>query len=120
MSLVAVVIHIHGEGPSVFNAAERYAETIWQRHFPDQDAPPIWIHRFIFPSRDDDPFGVVTFPVGGRHQLDALVRQIPITELELTTLVGSRWTPIARPAFGLPGGLATVLSVGPPFCTSPP
>jgi hypothetical protein len=47
---VAVVIQRHGEGASVFNAAERYAEAVWQRHCPDEDAPPIWILRFIFPG----------------------------------------------------------------------
>lgn len=85
---VAVVIQRHGEGPSVFNAAERYAEAVWQRHCPGEDAPPIWIHRFIFPSRDDDPFRVVTFPVRDPHLLDAPVRQVPITGTELTALIG--------------------------------
>jgi hypothetical protein len=31
---VAVVVQSHGEGPSVFNAAERYAEAVWQRCCP--------------------------------------------------------------------------------------
>jgi hypothetical protein len=86
---VAVVIQRYGEGPSVFNAAERYAEAVWQRHFPDHDVPPIWIHRFIFYSVDDDPFRVVTFPVSGQYRLEAPVGQTPITELELAALVGT-------------------------------
>ena len=35
---LAVVIQRHGGGPSVFKAAERYAEAVWQRHCPGQCA----------------------------------------------------------------------------------
>lgn len=86
---VAVVVQTSGEGASVFNAGERYAQAVWKRHFSDQDVPPIWIHRFIFPSQNDDPFKVVTFPAGGQYLLDAPVGETPITEQELAALVGT-------------------------------
>jgi hypothetical protein len=87
---VAVVIQRHGEGASVFNAAERYAEAVWQRHCPDEDAPPIWIQRFIFPWQDDDPFRIVTFPVLGPYQLGPPGRQLRITEREIALLTGTQ------------------------------
>jgi hypothetical protein len=104
---VAVVIQRHGEGASMFNAAERYAEAVWQRHCPDEDAPPVWIQRFIFPWRDHDPFRIVTYPVRtarpgnpARQRADAGKRTLSsaaTTKPDTGTLSVARPCPRPRP-----------------------
>ncbi len=83
---VAVAIQTSGEGMSLTNRAERYAEAVWTRHFPNDPEPPIWIQRQILPGVFG-AFTQVTFTVSSPHTLSA-PRWRPLTTEALTSLVG--------------------------------
>lgn len=76
-------------GAGLINEGERYAEAVWQRHCPAEPGPPVWIGRFLLPSRDHDDFTTVTFPVTGPYRLGPPARRIRITEQEIAQLVGA-------------------------------
>ena len=86
---VAVVIQRAGEGAGLINEGERYAEAVWQRHGPAEPGPPLWIERFLLPSRDHDDFTIVTFPVTGPYRLGPPGPRTRITEQEIAQLVGA-------------------------------
>lgn len=49
---VAVVTAYLEDGPSLTNAAERYAAAVWERHCPVESQPPLWVQR---ETRRDKP-----------------------------------------------------------------
>lgn len=84
---VAVATQTTGEGMSLYNAAERYANAVWQRHFPDLDAPPLWIQHQIMSADERDRVQLVQFTVTGQYSL-ASPRWLPISGEILQDLVG--------------------------------
>ncbi|MFG2304527.1 hypothetical protein [Actinacidiphila glaucinigra] len=42
---VAVATQTAGEGTFLTNGAERFAAAVWERHFPADPQPPLWIQR---------------------------------------------------------------------------
>lgn len=42
---VAVATQTAGEGMFLANGAERFAAAVWERHFPADSQPPVWIQR---------------------------------------------------------------------------
>jgi hypothetical protein len=54
------------EGQSLTNGAETYAGAVWQRHFPDDPQPPVWIQLLLTEYDEDVPsdgFKAVAFAV---------------------------------------------------------
>jgi len=86
-SPVAVATQAGWEGPSLINGAERYAAAVWQRHFPADQQPPIWIQRQFLPGGEPDPFQLVTFTAAGRYTLTGPC-WCGITPGQLAQLVG--------------------------------
>ncbi|WP_239341780.1 hypothetical protein [Frankia sp. CiP3] len=84
---VAVATQRTDEGKSLMNAAERYAEAVWTRHFPHDPEPPIWIEYQLLPGAASR-FKEVTFTVTGPHQLSS-PRWRHLTLEELRRLVGA-------------------------------
>jgi hypothetical protein len=85
------------EGTSLSNAAECYAETVWQQHFPDQAEPPIWIQlQLVDEERNEDlgPLGdgfeAVTFTVDAERRPSRLHSPTwePLEYDEVAELVG--------------------------------
>jgi hypothetical protein len=85
---VAVATQTVDEGSSLMNSSERYAAAVWERHFPDDAEPPIWVERQILPSGDFDFFQLVTFAYTGRYTLTD-PSWSPLTDEQLTQLVGT-------------------------------
>jgi hypothetical protein len=87
---VAVVTQMPGEGTSLVNAAERYAEVVWRRLCPEQAQPPLWIQRLLVEEQDStSPYAgeLVTFTV--EDQTLTAPRFGPgVTAQELAKLVG--------------------------------
>lgn len=85
---VAVATQTTHEGPSLVNAAERYAAAVWQRHFGDTDQPPIWIQNLLMECSLASPIQAVRFTVTGRYTLTS-PRWMPLTAEHVRELVGS-------------------------------
>lgn len=87
------------EGMSLTNAAECYAETVWQQYFPDDAEPPIWIQLQLVDEEwstgeeEPDPLGdgfeAVTFAVDAEqpHRLHSADWE-PLKYEEVAELVG--------------------------------
>jgi hypothetical protein len=68
---VAVATQIaDAEGMSLMNGAERFAGAVWERHCPDEDLPPVWVERQIWPerSRQETRFRRVRFAGADRYR----------------------------------------------------
>jgi hypothetical protein len=85
---VAIVIQHLREDGALIHERERYAETVWRQHCPDEAEPPIWIDRLLFPWRDDEWLTVASFPVTGPYQLGEPRGRTRITVPEITRLLG--------------------------------
>jgi hypothetical protein len=88
---VAVATQIAGaEGMSLMNGAERFAGALWERHCPDEDLPPVWVERQIWPerSRQETRFRRVRFAGADRYRPHG-PRWSAITHEELQDLVGA-------------------------------
>jgi hypothetical protein len=84
---VAVATQTVGEGTSLMIGSEGYAAEIWERHFPDDAEPPIWIERQILSSGRFDYFQLVTFVHTGRYTLTD-PDWCPLSDDQLAELVG--------------------------------
>ncbi|MCX4783881.1 MULTISPECIES: hypothetical protein [unclassified Streptomyces] len=88
---VAVATQIAlAEGMGLMNGAERFAGAVWERHCPDQDLPPVWVERQIWPegSRQQTRFRRVVFAGADRYRPHG-PRWSVITEEELQDLLGA-------------------------------
>jgi hypothetical protein len=88
---VAVATQIAlAEGMSLMNGAERFAGAVWERHCPDQDLPPVWVERQIWPerSRQETSFRRVVF-AGADRYCPRGPKWSVITDEELQDLVGA-------------------------------
>lgn len=85
---VAIATQTDREGQSLTNAAETYAAAVWERHFPHEAEPPIWIQRQLLPSHSFDFFSLVTFACDGHFQLRH-PQWDRLGDAELTRLVGA-------------------------------
>ncbi|MGW6202057.1 hypothetical protein ACWF9B_00150 [Streptomyces sp. NPDC055089] len=51
---VAVATQLMGEeGMSLMNGAERFSGAVWERYCPEEDLPPVWVERQLWP--EDSP-----------------------------------------------------------------
>lgn len=70
---VAVVTQAVEDGPSLTNAAERYAAAVWERHCPDEAEPPLWVQRQLWGDRfgghDQEKWELVAFTEAEPYQL---------------------------------------------------
>ncbi|MCG7528565.1 hypothetical protein MHW47_29500 [Streptomyces sp. OfavH-34-F] len=87
---VAVATQVPGEGMGLTNGAERYAGAVWEKHCPDQEVPPVWVERQLWPqgSRQEVRFRRVVF-AGADGYRPSGPRWKAITHEELQDLVGA-------------------------------
>jgi hypothetical protein len=88
---VAVATQIAGaEGMGLMNGAERFAGAVWERHCPDQDQPPVWVERQLWPerSRQETRFRRVVFAGADRYRPRGPGWSV-ITYVQLQDLVGA-------------------------------
>jgi hypothetical protein len=78
------------EGMGLMNAAERYAGAVWERHCPEQEVPPVWVERQLWPegSRQETRFRRVVFAGADRYRPHG-PHWSGITEEQLQDLVGA-------------------------------
>ncbi|MEY9842518.1 hypothetical protein [Streptacidiphilus sp. EB103A] len=91
---VAVATQRPGEGTGLTNAAERYAAAVWQRYFPEQEQPPVWVQRRL---RGESAaraavWELVTFARAEPFRLGG-PRWRTLTDGQLAELVGQRVDP---------------------------
>jgi len=92
---VVVATQLRGEGPSLVNAAERFAGTAWQQLAPQEEKPPLVVTLFMPENILDgrtaahisDDLNLVEFAVTGPYQL-ADPRWHSLHPSELDRLVG--------------------------------
>ncbi|MER0476777.1 hypothetical protein ABR737_00120 [Streptomyces sp. Edi2] len=92
---VAVETQIAGaEGMRLMNGVERFAGAVWERHCPDQDQPPVWVERQLWPegAAQETRFRRVVFAEADRYRPRG-PRWSVITHELLEDLVGA---PVAR------------------------
>ncbi|GLF98028.1 hypothetical protein [Streptomyces yaizuensis] len=67
---VAVAIQAASEGTGLMNGAERYAGAVWERHCPQEEAPPVWVERQLWPegSRQETRYRRVVFTGADGHR----------------------------------------------------
>ncbi|MFJ3182342.1 hypothetical protein ACIPJN_28675 [Streptomyces sp. NPDC086796] len=88
---VAVATQIAGEeGMGLTNGAEQYAGAVWERHCPDQEVPPVWVERQLWPegSRQEVRFQRVVFAGADGYRPNG-PRWRAITHEELQDLAGA-------------------------------
>ncbi|GAB3286950.1 hypothetical protein GCM10027456_82990 [Kineosporia babensis] len=86
---VAVVTQAVGEGLSLTNGAERFAEAVWSRFFADDPQPPLWIQILLMGEGSRTRFTPVQFTVAGAHQLASPPRWCQsLSSEQLAQLVG--------------------------------
>ncbi|KQZ12109.1 hypothetical protein ASD51_33620 [Streptomyces sp. Root55] len=87
---VAVVTQTPDEGPSLTNAAERYASRVWELYAPDDPEPPIWVQHHVEAEevQPTDDFEMVLFHVQDRFDL-LVAGWRQISAQQLATLVGT-------------------------------
>ncbi|MFJ6438713.1 hypothetical protein [Streptomyces sp. NPDC091416] len=88
---VAVATQIAGEeGMGLMNGVERYAGAVWERHCPDQEVPPVWVERQLWPegSRQEVRFRRVVFAGADRYRPYG-PRWRAITREEMEDLAGT-------------------------------
>ncbi|MGW2100164.1 hypothetical protein ACWCPX_21105 [Streptomyces olivaceoviridis] len=89
---VAVATQVAGaEGTSLMNGAETFAGAVWERHCPDQDQPPVWVERQLWPQGplEETCFQRVMFDGGDRYRLRGPKWSV-ITHEQLQDLVGAQ------------------------------
>jgi hypothetical protein len=87
---VAVVTQVAGEGTGLMNAAERYAGAVRKRYCPDQEVPPLWVERQLWPegSGQDSRLQRVVFAGAGGYGPYG-PRWSAVTHEQLEYLVGA-------------------------------
>ncbi|MGW3196727.1 hypothetical protein ACWDBD_19460 [Streptomyces sp. NPDC001118] len=55
---VAVATQIPGDGLDVTSAAEWLAGAVWERHCPEEELPPVWIHLKLMRAGKLGPMGI--------------------------------------------------------------
>ncbi|MGW5497449.1 hypothetical protein [Streptomyces olivaceoviridis] len=89
---VAVAIQVAGaEGTSLMNGAETFAGAVWERHCPEQDQPPVWVERQLWPQGplEETCFQRVMFDGGDRYRPRGPKWSV-ITHEQLQDLVGAQ------------------------------
>jgi hypothetical protein len=104
---VAVATQTVDESPSLTNAAERYAEAVWEQHCPREPEPPLWVQRQLSadrpPAHGEEQWQLVTFADAEPFELH-IPRWHTLTDDQLDQLVGSPVDPdrgagyVPRPA----------------------
>ncbi|MFM9633282.1 MULTISPECIES: hypothetical protein [Streptomyces] len=88
---IAVATQIAGEeGKTLMNGAETYAGAVWERHCPDQDLPPVWVERQLWPQEpvQETRFRRVVFAGADRYRPHG-PHWSAITHEQLQDLVGA-------------------------------
>ncbi|MES9520809.1 hypothetical protein [Streptomyces capoamus] len=87
---VAVATQVPGEGMGLMNGVERYAGAVWERHCPDEEAPPVWVERQLWPggARQESCLRRVVF-AGADGYRPHRPRWTALTHEELEELVGA-------------------------------
>lgn len=83
---VATQVPEGGEGISLTNAAERCAAAVWQRHFPEDSEPPIWIAHLILSGGRD--LEMVTFTADPDEHTLSDPQWLQISSADVDALVG--------------------------------
>lgn len=86
---VAVATQTAGEGPSLINGAEQYAQAAWRQTCPQELRPPIWVQRFLMDEAAPGRYAAQWVEL---EVVDGVVqpalRGCGVTEQELAELVG--------------------------------
>ncbi|MFF8994502.1 hypothetical protein ACF09H_32180 [Streptomyces sp. NPDC014983] len=87
---VAVATQVPGEGMGLMNGVERYAGAVWERHCPDEGAPPVWVERQLWPdgAGQESRFRRVVFAGADGYRPHG-PRWTALTHEELEDLVGA-------------------------------
>jgi hypothetical protein len=65
---VAIQVCAKDPGASLMNGAERYAAAVWEKHFPADVVPPLWIARMLLPG-DKINQSLTSFTVVEKYKL---------------------------------------------------
>ncbi|MEC4575082.1 hypothetical protein [Streptomyces virginiae] len=86
---VAVATQQAGEGMTLLNGAESFAAAVWELYCPEEDLPPVWVERQLWPdgSIQETRFRRVVFAEASRYRLRR-PRWSVITQEQLDALVG--------------------------------
>ncbi|RSS36817.1 hypothetical protein EF912_35255 [Streptomyces sp. WAC07061] len=75
---------------SLMNGAETYAGAVWERHCPDEELPPVWVERQLWPDADQPVrFLRVAFTGAAARYRPSGPRWTPITHEQLQDLLGA-------------------------------
>lgn len=88
---VAVVTQVAGEeGRGLMNGAEGFAGAVWQRYCPQEEVPPVWVERQLWPagSRQESRFRLVVF-AGADGYRPSGPRWTVLTDGQVRDLVGA-------------------------------
>lgn len=98
--------NVGGEGSSLINSAEKYAEAVWRTFLPEHDRPPIWLQRQLLTSMKWFDYQLLGLEPHGEGSSLASEFGAALTFAEAENLVGcpidptrgERFAPIPEPA----------------------